>query len=123
MRLGRLKFEMAMTPGPKKHIKQSGFIRVTKQPWVDEWRASMNDKNVQRFNGKMMFDPLKGEMSSSQVRKLLGWTKNKFMYYVYNQEIKFTQKGYYYIFYKEDVDAFIKKVTPEQKEEDEISWG
>src|SRR6187551_320646 len=65
MRQGRLKFVMAMTPGPKKHVKQSGFIRVTLQAWVDEWRATKNDKNLQRFNGKRMYDPAKGEMSSS----------------------------------------------------------
>lgn len=110
MRTGRLKYEMVVNPGPKKHPKSSGYSRVTTKEWVDEWRRTINDKNYQTYNGKLMFDKKVGELSSSQARKYIGgWTKNRFMYFVYNQQIKFTRKGFYYIFYKEDLDDFMRR--------------
>ena len=89
---------------------------MTTKEWLEEWRVTINDKNYQTYNGKLMFDQKSGEMSTKDVLNYLGgWTKNKFMYFVYHQQIKFTKKGYYYIFYKEDVDEFKRKI--EQAEE------
>jgi hypothetical protein len=120
MKIGRLQYVMAKMPQNPKHYKQSGFIRVTTQEWVETWRAVKNDKNHQRFNGRKMYDATKGELSSAQVRAMLGWTKNKFMYYVYNGHIKYTMKGYYYIFYKPDVEAFFAKMGVEYKGDKEL---
>ena len=105
-----------MNPNLKRHPKASGFVRVTTKEWVDEWRATINDKNFQTYNGKPMYDREAGEMSSSDVRKYLGgWTKNRFMYFVYNQQIKFTKKGFYFVFYKSDVDDFKKRFEAAQE--------
>lgn len=120
MKIGKLKYVMAKLPQNPKHYKQSGFIRVTTQEWVDAWRATKADKNHQRFNGKQMYDISKGELSSAQVRTMLGWTKNKFMYYVYRQYLKYTQKGYYYVFYLEDVQAFMAKMGIEYKGDQQL---
>jgi hypothetical protein len=109
MRLGRLKYIMAMTVA-RRHPLQSGFIRVTTQAWVDEWRATINDKNFQTYNGKQMYDRRKGEMSSRDVRDLFGWTKNRFMYYVLKGDLKYIRRGYYYVFNKTDVEEFYKKI-------------
>ncbi len=110
MRTGRLYYEMALIPGKKKHPKASGFIRVTTKEAVDEWRATINDKNYQTYNGRFMYNHDAGEMSSSDVREYMGgWTKNKLMFYVYHQKIKFTRKGYYYVFYRTDVEDFKRR--------------
>lgn len=95
---------------PRRHPKASSFISVTTREWVEEWRETINDKDFQRFNGKIMYDPAKGEMSTRQARELLGWTKNKFMYYLQNGHIKYINKGFYYVLHKEDVLAFRDKM-------------
>ena len=95
---------------------------MTTKEWVDEWRASINDKNFQTYNGKLMFNHESGEMSTKDVLEYLGgWSKNKFMYFVYHQHIKFTKKGYYYIFYKADVDAFMQKVARMEEMKESIA--
>ena len=63
-----------------------------------------------RFNGKPMFDLNAGMMSSGQAARYLGWSRNKFSYYVITGKIKYTKRGYYKIFTKDDVDSLRETV-------------
>lgn len=113
MKIGKLKYVHAYIPKNPRHYKASSYTKVTTEEWVMAWRAIVADKGYQKYRNAKMYDSSKGEMSSKQVMLMLGWTKNKFMYYVYHQRIKFTQKGYYYVFYQEDVEAFMREMGVE----------
>jgi hypothetical protein len=94
----------------KKHPAQSNYKLFTTWEWVEEWRSKLNDKTFQRWNGKLMYNQEKGEISTAQATKILGWTKNKFMYYLNNGHIKYVQKGYYYILDIKDVMEFKERM-------------
>lgn len=114
IRLGRLR--SVKVAYPKKHPRSSGFITVTTQEWIDEWRATLHDKSIQKFNGRQMYDKSKGELSTGMARKLLGYSKNKFDYYIQKGHIKFIKKGFYYVLDISDVLAFKAKMEQQQEE-------
>lgn len=116
MRRGKLKYESIPNGREKTHPKQTGYVRMTTQKWVEEWREISNDKNYQTYNGQVMYRRDLGEMSARDVRDYMGWTKNKFMYHLYKGALQYTQKGYYYVFYREDVEVFKKKMEKQEKQ-------
>lgn len=101
---GALKYRKVPIPPKDLLYPSRSYEIVTCKEWLDDWAAKKKQKAFQRFNGKSMYNHEKGEMNSTQVMEYLNMTKGAFFHYVYTGRIKFTRKGGYYIFHKEDVE-------------------
>jgi hypothetical protein len=84
------------------------WFMYTSEEWLKEWQEKIKDKQFQIYNGKLMYRKDEGDMSSTDVRKYLGISNSGLFYHVNNGNIKYTKRGFYYIFKKEDVDLLSK---------------
>lgn len=87
----------------------------TTKNWIANYRAIMHDKNTMRWNGRPMFMPKDGKLSTRQAYEYLGMTKNMLAHYTREGKLKYMRKGYYYVYDVEDLDALRESIEEKAK--------
>lgn len=112
MRSGILRSQKLQIPATV--YRTRGWQYFTTKEWVEEWQKKKRKKEHMRFNGKPMFNPQNGEMTSGQASRYLGLRKNQFFNYIYTGRVKFCRKNRYYIFNVEDLEK-LRELIEENK--------
>jgi hypothetical protein len=101
-----------------KVLLDNGFMKwrtYTTKCWIANYKAIMHDKDTMRWNGRPMFIPKEGKLSTHQAYEYLGMTKNMLAHYTRTGQLKYTRKGYYYVYDVEDLDALRESIEEKAK--------
>lgn len=82
--------------------------KFTTKEWIDEYMKikGCRQENL-RINGKLCYDPLKGEMSVKMVADYLNTSPNAIYALLRDGYLKSYQKGNYHIIKRQDVDEML----------------